>query len=149
MTSRHFLEGSFAGGGGVQGGRKGSAETPPFWTRCRWPRILLEYQFLAARTGELFAFSHLHIQLDGLDRQPLAAQRKLLFAPRHDFFSLDAGALKKIAVYILHKNRSPPVPSSHQMIKSALKFQSHTPQHVVTSANANDICNLWLKENEH
>jgi hypothetical protein len=30
-----FLEGSFAGGGGVHGGRKGSAGTPPFSTRCR------------------------------------------------------------------------------------------------------------------
>jgi hypothetical protein len=41
---RHFLEGTFEGGAGVRSGRKGSAGAAPFWTQCRWSRILFEHQ---------------------------------------------------------------------------------------------------------
>jgi hypothetical protein len=56
---------------------------------------------------------------------------------------------KKSPVLIIHKNRRPAIPSSHHMVKSPFEFQSDTPRHVRTPADANDFCKPWLKENEH
>jgi len=57
------------------------------------------------------------------------------------FTDIGKALQKKSPVLIIHKNRRPPIPSSHHMIKSPFKFQSNLraiselQQTQMTSAN--------------
>ena len=69
-------------------------------------------KFIAPKVTETY------IQPDEKDSDP-TTDRHLLFAPRHDFFSLDAGALKK--------SRSFPQPSNTSPLKRQYSKQAALP----------------------
>ena len=63
MTSRHFLEGSFAGGGGVHGGRKESAGVVDgnFVVGCEVDRSCeREFDSFASRAGGAICICDVH-----------------------------------------------------------------------------------------
>jgi hypothetical protein len=55
---------------------------------------------------------------------------------------------KKSPILFIQKNRRSPIPPSHHMVKSPVKFQSNTSRHVANPSNGRRRRNLKMKANE-
>jgi hypothetical protein len=68
--------------------------------------------------------------------------------PTRFFTDISQTLQKKPPVVVIHKDRTPPVPPSHHMIKSSFKFQSNTSCHDGNSTDKTNASNKNLKDNE-
>jgi hypothetical protein len=68
--------------------------------------------------------------------------------PTRFFTDIGQTLQKKPPVVVIHKDRPPPVPSGHYMVKSSFKFQSNTSRHGGNPTNKTNARNQILKENE-